>query len=74
MRKGFLWDKKENPKLTYGQFLELDGSDPKFTNTKSQRTSFCNFLKRYRDGTLKQALVKCMKARKFALVEEKLVN
>ena len=43
MCERFFQYNKENTILPYSYFLKSDGSDPKFTNTKSQCTSFGNF-------------------------------
>ena len=69
----FTQEKKENPNLSYVQFLDLDVMDSIFSGTNSQKMLFRNYLKRHRYILLKQARVKCVKVHKIASVESKLV-
>ena len=50
----FTQEKKENPKLSYGQFLESGATYPRFSGTNSQKILFGNYLKRHRYGLLEQ--------------------
>ena len=72
--EGLIRARETKSKLSYGQFLDSEASGPSFENTKTQRQSLGNYLKRYREGTLKQVQVKRTKTRKFGSVEEKLVQ